>query len=181
MLASKPSTFIAWVPSCPQHSIVIFGCTPGILRSRSRPLKPTRCARRWQGAWYATGPPGVERKSVLKRGSSRISHSSSEGSRTRSASLRASGRSASGSRSGYSTRIIMAQVGLIATTFAPASTNGFSSLKLCEARRRTESRSPVSQAGMPQHCRPFTQAVLTWLWSSTSSVSRPISGSLFCT
>ena len=29
---------------------------------------------------------------------------------------------------------------------------------------------------MPQHCRPFTQAVFTWLRSSTSSVSRPICG-----
>src|SRR5438045_2014849 len=38
---SKPSTFMAYVPSCPQHSITVEGTTPGILRRRSRPLKPT--------------------------------------------------------------------------------------------------------------------------------------------
>ena len=75
----------------------------------------------------------------------------------------------------------MAQVGLMATTLAPASTNGFRIFRLFAACLRTDSRSPVSQAGMPQHCRPFTQAVFTWLRSSTSRVSRPIWGSLFCT
>ena len=49
---SNPSTVMAKVPSWPQHSITVpVTVTPGIFRSRSRPLKPTPWARRWQGAW----------------------------------------------------------------------------------------------------------------------------------
>ena len=67
----------------------------------------------------------------------------------------------------------------MATTLAPASTNGFRMRMLLAACFRSDSRSPDSQAGMPQHCRPFTQAVFTSFLSRTSSVSRPIWGSLF--
>ncbi len=86
-----------------------------------------------------------------------------------------------GSSSGYSRRIIIAQVGLMATTLTPASTKGSRMRRLLAACRRRESRSPDSQAGMPQHCRPLTQAVAIRLRSRTSRVSRPICGSLFWT
>ena len=75
----------------------------------------------------------------------------------------------------------MAQVGLMETTLAPVSTNGFRIRRLFAACFRSESRSPDYQAGMPQHCSPLTHAVGTWFLSSTSSVSRPIWGSLFST
>ena len=48
---SNPFTVMAKVPSWPQHSMTKAGVTPGIFRSRSRPLNPTPWARRWQGAW----------------------------------------------------------------------------------------------------------------------------------
>ena len=120
-------------------------------------------------------------KSLQKRSSLRIDHRNSPGSCTAAASFSARGRSAFASSSGYSRRIIMAQVGLMASTLAPASTCGMRRSRLWRAFWRTVSRSPCSQAGMPQHLRPLTQAVRTWFFSSTATVSRPISGSLFCT
>ena len=49
---SCPSTVMAYVPSWPQHSITVAATsTPGMRRTRSRPLNPTAWARRWHGAW----------------------------------------------------------------------------------------------------------------------------------
>src|SRR5579862_131421 len=179
--AAKPSTVIAYVPSCPQHSSTVSGCTPGILRSRSRPLKPIPCARRWHGAWYATGPFGVLWKSVENRGSFRIDHRNSLGSMTAAATRAAASRSSGATSVGCSRRIIIEHVGLIARTLAPRSTNGRRWRRFTFTCARSVARSPRSQAGMPQQRSPATQRRSTWLRSITATVSRPISGSLFCT
>ena len=88
------------------------------------------------------------------------------------------GRPASGTRAAAS----CAQVGPSTTTVLPASTCGTEERRrFRRARRRSSARSPHSQAGMPQQPRPRTQRTSTPFARRTSTVSRPISGSLLST
>src|SRR5438552_18317013 len=138
-------------------------------------------ARRWQGAWYASGPSGALRKAVLKRGSSRIDQRYSLGSMVAAATRAAAARSDSATSVGYSRRSIIEHVGLMASTLAPAPTNGPRIVRFRAAADWTAARSPFSHAGMPQQESPAAQRTSTWLASRTESVSRPISGALFWT
>ena len=116
--------------------------------------------------------------SVLNLSSSRIFHKNSEGSFIASDNFLALSRSSPSNSSGYSLLIIIAQVGLIARTLLPCSTNGISISRLCLALARNVSKSPCSHAGIPQHFSPLTQAQSTLFFSRTSIVSFPICGSL---
>src|SRR2546427_10245198 len=110
-------------------------------------------ARRWQGAWYASGPSGALRKAVLKRGSSRIDQRYSLGSMVAAATRAAAPRSASATNVGYSRRSIIEHVGLMASTLAPTAANGSRIFRLWAAAAWTPARSPFSHPGIPQQDR----------------------------
>ena len=109
--------------------------------------------------------------SVLNLSSLRMFHKNSEGSFIVPDNFLALSRSYPSRSSGYSRLIIIAQVGLIARTLLPCSTNGIRISRLCFALARNVFKSPCSHAGIPQHVNPFTQAQSTSFFSSTSIVS----------
>ena len=120
---------------------------------------------------------GAPRRPRPRRATARYS----PGSRTAAASLRARSRSAGPTSVGYSRRSIIPQVGPSTTIVLPASTWGTSTIEVPARAPAQLARSPDSQAGMPQQPRPRTQRTSTPFARSTSTVSRPISGSLLST